>query len=108
LSGYLQIPAARGFATVAIDFAHAIGQFPTPVRQTNAAVAHVIVNTKSFNIHPERILVVGDSAGAQIAAQTALIISDANYARRTGIDPGMKRMSLRVLCSSAAPMTRSP
>jgi hypothetical protein len=33
--------------------------------------------------------------GAEIAAQTALIISDANYARRLGVDPGMERESLR-------------
>src|SRR5207244_2716120 len=49
-----------------------------------------------FNIDPRRIFLAGDSAGAQIAAQTALIISDPNYARQMAmIAPGMARASLR-------------
>jgi acetyl esterase len=96
LSGYLQILAARGFVTVGIDYSLApSARFPTPVRQTNEALAHVIANAKRFNIDPERIFLAGDSAGAQIAAQAALIVSDANYARRMGIDSGMTRASLR-------------
>jgi acetyl esterase/lipase len=104
LSGYLQILAARGYATVAIDYSPAPGaRFPTPVRQTNAALAHIVADAKRLNIDPERIFLAGDSAGAQIAAQTALIISDANYARRMGIDPGMKRASLRGLVLFCGP-----
>jgi acetyl esterase/lipase len=96
LSNYLQILAARGYVTVAVDYSLAPGaRFPTPLRQTNAALAHIVANAKRFNIDPERIVLAGDSAGAQIAAQTALIISDAGYARRMGIDPGMARASLR-------------
>jgi acetyl esterase len=96
LSGYLQILAARGFVTVAIDYSLAPEErFPTPVRQTNAALAHIVANAKRFNIDPQRIFLAGDSAGAQIAAQTALIISDANYALRLGIEPGMARAFLR-------------
>jgi acetyl esterase/lipase len=96
LSGYLQILAARGFVTIAIDYSLAPGaRFPTPVRQTNSALAHIIANAKRFNIDPQRIFLAGDSAGAQIAAQTALIISDTNYAQRLGISPGMARESLR-------------
>jgi acetyl esterase len=96
LSGNLQILAARGYVTIAIDYSTAPeARFPTPLRQTNAALAYIVANAKRFNIDPERIFLAGDSAGAQIAAQTALIISDANYARRMGIDPGVARASLR-------------
>jgi acetyl esterase/lipase len=71
-------------------------------------LAHVIANAKRFNIDPGRIFLAGDSAGAQIAAQTALVISDASYARRTGIDRGMKRTSLRgmvLFCGPDGPTT---
>lgn len=82
--------------TVGIDYSLApSARFPRPVRQTNAALAHVIANAKRFNIDPERIFLAGDSAGAQIAAQAALIVSDASYARRMGIDAGMARAWLR-------------
>ena len=109
LSGNLQILAARGYVTIAIDYSTAPeARFPTPLRQTNAALAYIVANAKRFNIDPERIFLAGDSAGAQIAAQTALIISDANYARRMGIHPGVARASCAGLCSFAASTSRSP
>jgi acetyl esterase len=59
LSGYLQILAARGYATFAIDYSLApSAQFPTPVRQTNAALAHIVANAKRFNIDPAHIFLV--------------------------------------------------
>ncbi len=104
LSGYLQILAAQGFVTVAVDYSLAPGaQFPTPLRQVNAALAHVLANAGRFDIDPQRIFIAGDSAGAQIAAQTALIISDAGYARGLGIEPGISRDSLRGLVLYCGP-----
>jgi acetyl esterase len=98
ISGYLQVLAARGFVTVAIDYSLAPGaRFPTPLRQTNAALTHILTNAGRFNIDPRRIFLAGDSAGAQIVAQTALIISDADYARRMAIEPGLARDSVRGL-----------
>jgi acetyl esterase/lipase len=96
LSNYMQVLAARGFVTVAIDYTAApTGRFPTPVRETNSALAYVVANAQRFNIDPRRIFLAGDSAGAQIAAQTALIVSDPAYARRLSIEPGMRRDALR-------------
>ncbi len=96
LSGYLQVLAARGYVAVGIDYTVAPeAQFPTPVRQTNTALAYIVANAARFNIDPQRVFLAGDSAGAQIAAQTALIISDPAYARRMGIAPGLPRTSLR-------------
>jgi acetyl esterase len=96
MSGYLQVLAARGFVTIAIDYSLAPeAGFPTPVRQTDAALTYIVTNAERFNIDPKRIFLAGDSAGAQIAAQTALIISDPNYARQMAIVPGMERVALR-------------
>jgi acetyl esterase/lipase len=109
LSGYLQVLAARGYVTVAIDYSVAPeAAFPTPVRQTNLALSHVIANAKHFNIDPERIFLAGDSAGAQIVAQTALVISDASYAQQMGIVPGLARGSLRGLILYCGPYDPTP
>ncbi len=90
--------------TVGIDYTVAPeAQFPTPIRQTNAALAYIIANAKRFHIDPERIFLAGDSAGAQIVAQSALVISDAGYAERIGITPGMARTSLRGLVLFCGP-----
>lgn len=104
LAGYLQVLAARGFVTVATDYTTAPeAQFPTPVRQTSAALAYVIANAGRFNIDPNRIFLAGDSAGAQIVAQLALTITDAAYGKRIGIEPSLARKSLRGLVLFCGP-----
>lgn len=96
LDGYLRILAARGFVTVAVDYTTAPeARFPTPLRQTSAALAHVRTEAARYGIDLDRIFLAGDSAGAQIAAQTALAISDPVYARQLGLDPGFPRDALR-------------
>ncbi|CAB3773878.1 alpha/beta hydrolase [Paraburkholderia humisilvae] len=98
LSDYLKVLAARGFVVVAIDYTLAPAvRFPEPVRQTNAALTYVVANAKRFGIDTARLFLAGDSAGAQIAAQSALIISDPVYARRMSIKPGVSRRALRGL-----------
>jgi acetyl esterase/lipase len=104
LSGYLQVLAAQGFVAVAVDYTVAPeAQFPTPLRQTNAALSYIIANAGHFNIDPQRIFLAGDSAGAQIVAQTALAVSDAAYAKSLGIAPGMARSQLRGLILFCGP-----
>lgn len=109
LSGYLQVLAARGFVTVAIDYTLAPeARFPTPVQQTNAALAYLVANAQRFHIDPRRIFLAGDSAGAQIAAQATLAISEPDYARRLGVRPGLARASLRgvvLFCGPYDPQT---
>jgi acetyl esterase/lipase len=104
LSGYLKILAARGFVTIAVDYTLAPnGQFPTPVVQTNNALEYVIAHADEFGVDPRRIFLAGDSAGAQIAAQTALVISDPQYAARMNLRAGMERNSLRGLVLYCGP-----
>jgi acetyl esterase/lipase len=81
---------------MAIDYTVAPeARFPTPVRQTNAALAWLADNGARFGIDPARVFVAGDSAGAQIAAQTALGIAEPAYARAIGVTPGLPRGALR-------------
>jgi acetyl esterase len=73
------------------------------VRQTNQTLSYLIANAARFNIDPDRIFLAGDSAGAQIVAQTALLISDPAYARRIGIQPALPRQSLRGVLLNCGP-----
>lgn len=96
LSGYLQILASHGFVAAAIDYTLApTAQFPTPLLQTSEALSFIRSNAERFNIDPEQIFLGGDSAGAQIAAQMALVISDAEYARGLGVGSAMSREALK-------------
>ena len=60
-------------------------RYPAPVRQSAAALRYLEHNAERLHIDTERIVLAGDSAGAQIAAQLALVISDPDYAKKLGI-----------------------
>lgn len=93
---YLRILAAEGFATVSVDYTIAPGAtYPTPVRQVNAALAHLVSNADSLGIDPERIVLAGDSAGAQLASQVAALTTNPELAALLGIEPALRPTQLR-------------
>lgn len=96
VANYLKILAARGYVTVAVGYTLAPdGRYPTPLRQANAALAYLAQNAQRLRIDPQRFYLAGDSAGAQLAAQLANIISVPSYAATVGISPSIKRSQLR-------------
>ena len=107
MSDYLQALAAHGYVTIAIDYTRAPNaRFPIPVQQTDTALSYIVANADRLNIDPKRIFLAGDSAGAQIAAQTALIIFQLEFTRgKWQIAPGMTRTALRGSCSFVASTT---
>lgn len=98
VANYLRVLAGRGFATVGVDYSIAPGsRYPTPVRQVAAAIAHLADHADRLGIDPTRIVLAGDSAGAQIAAQVALLVTDPAYAAEVGIEVELAPSSLRGL-----------
>lgn len=96
VANYLKILAARGYVTVAVGYTLAPGgRYPTQLRQANAALAYLLQNAPRLRIDPQRFYLAGDSAGAQLAAQLANIISVPSYAATVGITPSIKRSQLR-------------
>ncbi len=93
---YLRILAGRGFAGVAVGYSLApAATYPTPIRQVNAALGFLRREAASLGLDPDRIVLAGDSAGAQIAAQIAALATGPDYARAVGIEPTLPPESLR-------------
>lgn len=91
LTNYAKILAGRGFAVVNLDYTIAPeASYPTPVRQVSKALAYLDANARNLGIDASRIVLAGDSAGAQIAAQTAAVAVNPDYARRVGVIPGIR------------------
>src|SRR6476620_12233516 len=89
VANYLRVLAGRGFTTVGVDYSIAPGsRYPTPVKQVAAALDHLVDHADRLGVDPARIVLAGDSAGAQIAAQVALLVSDTAYAKDVGIEIG--------------------
>lgn len=96
VGNYLKIIAGKGFATVSVDYAIAPeANYPTPVKQVNAALGFLMKDGRSLGIDPSRLILAGDSAGAQIAAQTANLVTSSEYASRLGIAPAIAGETLR-------------
>ncbi len=96
VAGYLRLLAARGYVTVGVGYSLAPGaQYPTPVRQANEALAFLARNADRLRIDPSRLFLAGDSAGAQIAAQLATVISNPSYASAIGIPPAVSRAQIK-------------
>jgi Esterase/lipase len=82
IANYLKILAGRGFTVVNVDYTIAPeATYPAPIRQANRALAYLSANRTQLGINADRFVLAGDSAGSQIAAQTAAMLTNPAYAR---------------------------
>jgi acetyl esterase len=89
---------------IAVEYPKGYGTtYPKPVPQVNTALAFVTRNVSNLQVDPSKLLLAGDSAGAHIASQFALITTDRAYASATGISPQLKagQLSAMLLLSGA-------
>lgn len=98
IANYLRILASEGFATIGVGYDIApAATYPTPVRQVNAALRYLSANAGQLGLDMNRVVLAGDSAGAQIAAQVGLVLADPDYASRMRLSPGLAPDQLRGL-----------
>ena len=72
--------ARRGFAFVNFNYRLAPKwKFPTPLWDTNSVLEWVCRNAARYHLDPNRIILVGDSAGAQLASQYAAMATNPGY-----------------------------
>lgn len=73
--------ARRGFAFVNFNYRLAPKwKFPAPLWDTNNVMEWICKNAERYHLDPSRIILVGDSAGAQLASQYAAIATNPDYA----------------------------
>jgi acetyl esterase/lipase len=96
IGGYLRMIAAEGFTVVGVRYSLAPeATYPTPARQVLAALGYLLREADRLHLDPDRIVLVGDSAGAHISAQLATIVTDPAYARTLDIPPTVRADQLR-------------
>ena len=95
IANYARILAAQGFTVVGVDYALAPGaRYPTPVQQVNEALGYLVKEAERLQVDPSRIVLAGDSAGAQIALQLATLTVQPAYAELLRIPPALARDQL--------------
>ncbi|MBQ8830639.1 MAG: alpha/beta hydrolase [Oscillospiraceae bacterium] len=74
--------ARRGFAVVNFNYRLAPkSKFPAPLEDTNRVMEWICANADKYYLSPDKLFIVGDSAGAQLASQYAAIWSNKEYAK---------------------------
>ena len=99
--GYFTILAAAGHAVVSVNYTITPGRKdPAPVRQLNEATQYLLEAADRLQIDPDRMVVAGDSAGAQLASQLVGVITNPGYAAQLGVVPALRPEQVRaaVLC----------
>lgn len=85
--------AQLGFAVVNFNYRLAPKyKFPAPLEDTNRVLAWVCANADEQGLDPENVFLVGDSAGAQIACQYAVICSNPAYEKLMDVHPPRFRL----------------
>lgn len=93
---YLRVLAGYGYAVVGVGYSISPkASYPTAVRELNASLGYLREHADKYGLDPNRIVLAGDSAGAQLASQLALGITNPGYARRTGVTPAAAPEHLR-------------
>lgn len=95
---YARILAARGYTTIALNYTISPEvTYPTALTQLATALGYLVEHAADLRIDPDRIVIAGDSAGAQYTAQLATLITNPSYAQLVGIDPGLSTTQLRAV-----------
>ncbi|MBO0907932.1 alpha/beta hydrolase [Arthrobacter sunyaminii] len=93
---YLRILAASGFAAAGVSYTRSPrAVYPQAVEEVAAALAFLEKHSADYGADPRRVVLAGDSAGAQLAAQLAVLATNPDYALRTGLPVPLSRDDLR-------------
>lgn len=92
---YLRILAAEGYTTIGVGYPIAPeATYPTAVRDINEALAYIKAHADELHVDTSRIVLAGDSAGAQLASQMATLTVNPDYANLMGIEPALRKEEL--------------
>lgn len=93
---YFEQLASNGFAVVAVNYSLAPEyQYPTAITQLNAALGYLARHGRGLHVDATRLVLAGDSAGGQLAAQLAAVLSNPGYAAQVGVTAAVPVATIR-------------
>ena len=85
---YCAFLAQQGFTVINFNYRLAPKHaFPSPLEDMNAVMEWAVRNKDEYHIDLSNVFIVGDSAGAQLASQYAVICSNPEYSDIMGVRP---------------------
>ena len=87
---YFEILASKGYTVVGLNYTYGPeAQYPTAVFELNQAHQFLLDNAEKFHIDPNKIVLAGDSAGAQLSSQLAALITNPDFAKEMDFTPAL-------------------
>ncbi len=88
-TAYFQILASHGYTVIGLNYGYGPEHiYPTAVFQLNEALAFIVKNAETYHVDPNRLVMAGDSAGAQLTSQLANLITNPAYRATVTTTPG--------------------
>ncbi len=93
---YFKLLAQAGYTVIAPNYSLAPEHtYPRPVQQLNDMYGYIQEHSGRLFADTSRIILAGDSAGANLSAQMAAIVTNPVYASEVGIAPKLKSEQLK-------------
>lgn len=93
---YVEHLASHGFAGAVVNYPRAPrAKYPDAPRAVNAAIRHLLAHAREYDLDPTRVVLAGDSAGAQVAGELANLTSNPQYAAASPFTPALGLDQLR-------------
>jgi len=93
---YFEILASKGYTVVGLNYTYGPeATYPTAVFELNQAHQFLLDNAEKFHIDPSRIVLAGDSAGAQLSSQLAALITNPDFAKEMDFTPALSPEQLQ-------------
>ena len=90
--------ASRGVSCFVLHYHLAPDRFPTQLCDAAQAVAHVRANAAAYYIKPDRIAIMGFSAGGHVAGSLGVWWQDTTLMQQAGVTPDQAKPNAMVLC----------
>lgn len=101
---WARVFAGKGFTVAMVGYSLAPEKhYPLPVQQVNRSIGYLSDHSEELSIDKTKFVLAGDSAGAQIAAQVALLTTNPDYSSRLGISPTIQSQHVIGLLLNCGP-----
>ena len=95
---YVKMIASHGYTAVSLNYTVSPETtYPTAITQLNDALDFLVANASEYGIDPDRFVIAGDSAGANLTSQLALITTNPEYADLVGVEAALEPAQLRAV-----------
>ena len=93
---YFQILASHGYTVIGLNYTYGPEKtYPYAVHQLNTALNYIVANADDLHVDASRIILAGDSAGAQLSSQLAAAVTNPSYATELELTPALAPDQLR-------------